>query len=135
MEKNSWRYYGVFFGEYFRKELINKAKELVDIPKDWILHADHMTIIFNDGKGNKEEIANNLEEVLGERRQLRIKAIGVSDEAIAFEVSNYKTQNEHAHITIAVAPGSKPVKSNYITNWMPIDDFYVVGFISKVPGK
>ena len=135
MEKNSWRYYGVFFGEYFRKELINKAKELVDIPKDWILQDDHMTIIVNDGKGNKEEIANNLEEVLGERRQLRIKAIGVSDEAIAFEVSNYKTQNEHAHITIAVAPGSKPVKSNYITNWMPIDDFYVVGFISKVPGK
>ena len=68
-------------------------------------------------------------------QQLRITSIGISDEAIAFGVNNYKTQNEHSHITIAVAPGSKPVKSNKIKEWLPIDGFYVTGTIDRITKK
>ena len=131
MDKN-WLYYGVFFSNTTRDFLIRKAKELIDIQENWTLYGDHMTIVFNDGSERKQEVANALDNVLGYEQQLRIISIGISDETIAFEVNNYETQNEHSHITIAVAPGSKPVKSNNITEWLKIDGFYVTGKIDKI---
>ena len=131
MDKN-WIYYGVFFADKTKNFLINKAKELAEIPENWMLYADHMTIVFNDKSEGKELAANGLEILLGEYQQLHVNSIGISEEAIAFSVDNYKTQNEHSHITVAVAPGSKPVKSNEITDWFPIDGFYVTGRINKV---
>ena len=132
---NDWIYYGVFFNQVTKDFLIERAKEIVDIPKDWKLYGDHMTIIFNDRNEKKVEHANALDGVLGTYQQLRITSIGISEEAIAFGVSNYKTQNEHSHITIAVAPGSKPVKSNEIKNWTPIIGFYATGKIGKISKK
>jgi len=79
---------------------------------------------------NKQAIA--LDKVLGWEEQLIITSIGISNEAIAFGVSNYKTQNEHSHITIAVAPGSKPVKSNEIKQWSRILSFYATGKLGKI---
>ena len=131
MDKN-WLYYGVFFSNTTRDFLIRKANELIDIQENWTLYGDHMTIVFNDGSERKQEVANALDNVLGYEQQLRIISIGISDETIAFEVNNYETQNEHSHITIAVAPGSKPVKSNNITEWLKIDGFYVTGKIDKI---
>lgn len=128
----NWIYYGVFFSTDTKRFLIERAKDIVDIPEDWKLYCDHMTIIFNDGNEKKEEHAKALDEVLGTYQQLRIVSIGISEEAIAFAVGNYATQNEHSHITIAVAPGSKPVKSNEIKNWTPIIGFYVTGKIGKI---
>lgn len=129
--KRTWNYYGVFFSDKVKELLIKKAKELTEIPDDWNLYADHLTIIYNDGDKAKQEHANGLNSVLGEYQSLMITSIGVSDEAIAFGVSNYKTQNEHSHITIATAPGVKPVRSNFIEKWMPIDTLYVTGTINK----
>ena len=131
----NWIYYGVFFSQQTRYYLIQKAKELVDIPEDWKLYGDHMTIIFNDGNEEKNKHAIALDDVLGWEQQLMISSIGISDEAIAFGVSNYNTQNEHSHITIAVAPGSKPVKSNEIKEWSCILGFYVTGKLGKISKK
>lgn len=130
-----WLYYGVFFSRGTKELLIKKANELTDIPNTWPLYADHMTIVYNDGSEEKNEHANKLYRMLGWEEELRITSIGVSDKAIAFGVSNYKTQNEHSHITIAVAPGSKPVKSNEIKEWLPIDSFYVTGAIGRITKK
>jgi hypothetical protein len=130
-----WLYYGVFFSRGTKEFLIKKAKELTDIPNTWPLYADHMTIVYNDGSEEKNEYANKLCSILGWEQQLRITSIGISDEAIAFGVNDYKTQNEHSHITIAVAPGSKPVKSNKIKEWLPIDGFYVTGTIDRITKK
>ena len=127
-----WTYYGVFFSQQTKNFLIERAKDIVDIPEDWKLYGDHMTIVYNDGIEGKEEKANALDKYLGKYQQLRITSIGISDEAIAFAVGNYATQNEHSHITIAVAPGSKPVKSNEIKEWTPILGFYVKGKIGKI---
>ena len=127
-----WVYYGVFFSQQMKNFLIDRAKDIVDIPEDWKLYGDHMTIVYNDGIEGKEEKANALDKYLGKYQQLRITSIGISDEAIAFAVGNYATQNEHSHITIAVAPGSKPVKSNEIKEWSPILGFYVTGKIGKI---
>lgn len=127
-----WTYYGVFFSQQTKNFLIERAKDIVDIPDDWKLYGDHMTIVYNDGIEGKEEKANALDKYLGKYQQLRITSIGISDEAIAFAVGNYATQNEHSHITIAVAPSSKPVKSNEIKEWTPILGFYVTGKIGKI---
>lgn len=127
-----WTYYGVFFSQQTKNFLIERAKDIVDIPDDWKLYGDHMTIVYNDGIEGKEEKANALDKYLGKYQQLRITSIGISDEAIAFAVGNYATQNEHSHITIAVAPDSKPVKSNEIKEWTPILGFYVTGKIGKI---
>ncbi len=127
-----WIYYGVFFSQQTKNFLIERAKDIVDIPEDWKLYGDHMTIVYNDGVEGKEEKANALDKYLGKYQQLRITSIGISNEAIAFAVGNYVTQNEHSHITIAVAPCSKPVKSNEIKEWTPILGFYVTGKIGKI---
>lgn len=131
MDKN-WIYYGIFFSQATKEQLIKKAKELTEIPDNWTLYADHMTIVFNDGTEGKELAANGLEIMLNEIVQLSVSSIGISEEAIAFGVDNYQTQNEHSHITIAVAPDSKPVRSNNITEWLPIDGFNVTGKINKI---
>lgn len=132
---NDWIYYGVFFSQQTKNYLIQKAKELVDIPEDWKLYGDHMTIIFNDGIEEKNIQAKALDNVLGWEQQLMINSIGISENAIAFGVSNYNTQNEHSHITIAVAPGSKPVKSNEIKEWSYILGIYVTGKLGKISKK
>lgn len=130
--KKTWIYYGVFFNEKVKELLVKKAKALVNIPDDWNIYADHMTIIYNDGDSSKEEKAAALDLILGEHQPLMITSIGATNEAVAFGVSNYATQNEHAHITIATAPGIKPVRSNSIKKWMPINTFYVTGTLKKV---
>lgn len=131
----NWIYYGVFFSQQMKNFLIERAKDIVDIPENWKLYGDHMTIVFNDGNKEKIEQATALDEYLGTYQQLRITSIGISDEAIAFAVGNYKTQNKQSHITIAVAPGSKPVKSNEIKEWTPILGFYVTGKLGKISKK
>lgn len=131
MDKN-WIYYGVFFSQTIKEQLIKKAKELSEIPDNYALYADHMTIVYNDGTKGKELAANGLEIMVNETIQLHISSIGISEEAIAFGIDNYQTQNEHSHITIAVAPGSKPVRSNNIKEWLPIDGCYVTGKINKI---
>ena len=130
-----WVYYGVFFSQQMKNFLIDRAKDIVDIPEDWKLYGDHMTIVYNDGIEGKEEKANELDKYLGKYQQLRITSIGISDEAIAFAVGNYATQNKQSHITIAVAPGLKPVKSNEIKEWTPILGFYATGKIGKISKK
>ena len=65
MEKKNWLYYGVFFSDKGKKFLYNKAKECLkkmkmDIPDDWSIYCDHMTIIYNDGSVEKDNIAKTL---------------------------------------------------------------------------
>jgi hypothetical protein len=123
-----WIYYGVFLDEDSRKEILEKAKELASIPDNWKEYADHMTIVFNDGKNYDTE---SLEKHLGEEVELKITSIGKSSEAIAFGV-DYKTNNKRSHITVACAPGIKPVRSNFITLWKKIPEFVVKGKINVV---
>lgn len=134
MDKN-WNYYGVFFDSNTREKLVHKANEINEIPDDWILYADHMTIVYNDGDENKQKRADELSSELGNPVQLHINSIGISDEAIAFGIDNFNTQNKQPHVTIATAPNSKPVKSNEITKWLPIEGFYVIGKVNFKPKR
>lgn len=138
--KKSWLYYGVFFSDKTKKAILNYAQTWLSdhgfyLPDNWKTYCDHMTLVFNDGSEKAQEDANFYENVfpmLGTVVSLMVTHIGISDRAIALEV-DYQTSNKHSHITVAVAPGAKPVESNNITNWIKTNSaFYVTGQVHKV---
>ena len=127
-----WIYYGVFFSDKSKNAILNYAKEKLNeigynIPKDWKIYCDHMTIVFNDKTEKNQKIANFLEPFIGNTCSLRVISIGVSERAIALGI-DFSTQNEHSHVTVAIAPEAKPVESNDIVEWFDVNDsFYITG--------
>lgn len=134
MERN-WKYYGVFFSEKTQNTLLRFAKEYTTIPDDWKIFCHHMTIVYNDGSQERQKMAEAIDHFVGNSQSLMINSIGISDRAIAFGVADYETQNAHSHITVATAPGVKPVESNNITKWIKIPTFYVSGKINAFLAK
>lgn len=136
MNKN-WIYYGVFFPDKTKVTILNYVKQSlskmgISIPENWKIYCDHVTIVYNDKSEGRQKTAEELEPFIGEHVGIRTTSIGVSDRAIALGV-NYVTQNEHSHVTVAIAPNAKPVESNYITKWYPTDgSFYITGVINKI---
>lgn len=89
------------------------------VPDGWKVYAHHMTINF--GKGLSDELKGDL----GEDKQIRATAIGKSDKALAVKVEGYHSDNAIPHVTIAinVNEGGKPVMSNDITDWEPLENY------------
>lgn len=116
MEKD-WIYYGAFLDEAAKRNLLDFVKKYVGINENWRVYCDHMTIIYNDGSENAAEWANNIQGMVGNMTHLIVTHIGVSDRCIAVKVSGFASNNVNPHITVAVAPGAKPVESNDIANW------------------
>lgn len=89
------------------------------VPEGWKVFAHHMTINF--GKGLPEDLKGDL----GETKQIRATAIGKSDKALAVKVEGYHSDNNIAHVTIAVNvnEGGKPVMSNDITDWESLGSY------------
>jgi predicted kinase len=86
------------------------------IPEGWKVIAHHMTINF--GKG----LPGNLKGDLGKTKSITAREIGISEMAIAVKVDGYPSDNEIPHVTIAINPnGGKPVMSNDITDWKPLE--------------
>ena len=110
-----WLYYGMFLDEGGKTTLLDALRDIV--PSDWKPYCEHMTVIYNDGSENAAKWAESCEKELGKRVVLMVTELGVSDRAIAVKVSGYPTNNAIPHITVAVAPGAKPVESNRISNW------------------
>ena len=130
---NNWIYYGVFFDDSAKRFLLNEAKKYITIPEDWTNYCHHMTIVYNNGTEEAQAIADKYEPIAFETTRLHVESIGVSDRAIAFGVkTDLAITNKKPHVTIAVAPGAKPVESNYITEWKQIQSFDVEGTIQMV---
>jgi hypothetical protein len=86
-----------------------------------------MTIAF------KEELPPHLKKDLDEVVSLTVKSIGVSDDAIAVEVEGYPSQKEIPHITVAIPPEGRPVNSNNIKDWQPVEGQLIVkGKVSEI---
>lgn len=143
--KKTWIYYGIFFSDKTKCAILDYAKNWIykkfnnDIPENWKIYCDHMTLVFNNGTSEAQEDADFYENwCLGQKESLMITDIGISNKAIAFKVKySGRIANKIPHITIAVAPDAKPVDSNDIENWYNLDEyFYVSGKINKVvPSK
>lgn len=94
------------------------------IPEGWIRYGHHMTINMGPLKDKTE---------LGLEVMLAVEKIGFSDMAMAVKVNGFHTNNEIAHITVAINPnGGKPVMSNYITDWRDIRMFVLSGIVTEI---
>lgn len=82
----------------------------------WQMICHHMTI-------NMGELPNYLKQYLGTTQKLEVTHIGVSPMAVAVRVIGFESKNKIPHITVAINSrgGGKPVMSNQITDWKPID--------------
>ena len=137
--KKTWIYYGIFFSDKTKRAILEHAKHWIygkfnnDIPDDWKIYCDHVTLVFNDRSPKAQEAADFYENyMINQYVSMNITHIGITNKSIAFKV-DYETENKHSHITVAVAPDAKPVNSNDIENWYKLDEsFYVSGKINKV---
>ena len=107
------------------KETSNRIKNLIAltvcIPEEWIVYCDHITMAHSKQLTalKWEEIDNIMSNFEGHSVYFKITNLAQNENVIAVGVS-VKTLNEHSHITIACAPGHKPVESNYLTEWTPV---------------
>jgi len=125
--KSKILYSAVVLDEDARDHLIKLVGDYVDIPFTWKKLANHMTIIFKEG------LPEQLKDDLGKRVHLHLKNIGVSDDAIAVEVEGYPSTKDIPHITVAIPKDGKPVNSNYIRDWRPIEeDIILKGKVTEV---
>ena len=115
-----WIYIGAFLDDFVKSNLLNKYKEY--IPEGWTLYGDHTTFAFNDGSPFAEAVFNHYKDAVGVKINLVSVGLGISDRAVALELSQvgFECTNKIMHITLAVAPGAKPVESNNINEWEPL---------------
>jgi hypothetical protein len=96
-----------------------------DIPEDWTVHAHHMTLHMGASKDKS---------IIGEEVELEIVGLGKDENAMALLVQTpIPSKNPKPHITLATAPGAKPVQSNDIENWEPLEQaMSIVGVVAEV---
>ena len=127
-----WEYYSYQLSDETSEELVAKFSHL--IPDGWKPIAHHMTIVHRSRPN--QEIQDFAEAHLGETFQLEIGELGQSDVAMALKVvGGAPSANALPHITLAVAPNGKPVQSNYIKDWTPIEKFKIPAVCTKISSR
>lgn len=122
-----WKYIGIFLdkmsSDKLRRYLQNPVlKDGIMDGDEWKVYCNHMTLAYNDGSKDVQKIFNYYQKSIGDTRDLSMVAIGASDKAIAAKIDyEDKISNTIAHVTMAVSPTGKPVDSNQITNWLPLE--------------
>ena len=103
--KGKLLYSAVVLDEVSRKQLISFVKDFVLIPSEWRIINHHMTIGF------KKPVPDELKDYIGKNIDLRVKEIGVSDDAIAVKVEGFFTYNERPKELDSIARKSYAVIS------------------------
>lgn len=128
---NNWIYFGVFLNSESKKKLLELTNKVAE--PSWKRYCHHMTIAFNNGSELSKQLYNMYKDYFGTEVNITATHVGLSDDAIAVKVVfKGDTANKITHVTLATPQGGKPVKSNYIENWIklksPID---LTGTINK----
>jgi hypothetical protein len=84
------------------------------IPEGWTTKAEHMTICLGPLDKWANSQAGRPTPLVGATVELLAVATGRDDSALAIGVVGCLSNNKNPHITIAVAPGHRPVESNFI---------------------
>lgn len=129
---SNWVYAGIFLDDSSKKLL----KNMFIVPDGWTKYFDHMTIVFNDGSQNVQDIKSIVDKLINREVKLKVVSQGISDKSYAIHVEvppGIPCANKISHITLATSPTGQPVDSNYIENWTPIwCPLYVDGKIKVV---
>lgn len=82
----------------------------------WKMYNHHMTICMG-------ELPEYLKQYVGTKQKLEATHIGISPMAVAVRVSGFESKNKIPHVTMAVniKSGGKPVMSNDIKDWKPLE--------------
>ena len=122
MNSNNWIYFGIFLNDDSKKNLYRATKEFIP-DNNWKIFCHHMTIAFNNRSQEAQELFHQYQPMFNKQESLVATHIGISEDAIAVKVNfNGPTANKIPHITIATPQNGKPVNSNYIQHWMPLDE-------------
>lgn len=100
------------------------------IPTGWEIIAHHMTI--NMGPIDKGPIKDR--KFIGTSVEVEVDAIAADDKVIAVRVKTpIPSNNKIKHITVAVnrTNGGKPVMSNDLTDWQPLEPITLFGTIEE----
>lgn len=124
-------YFGVFIShdEYSKLAILKLLQDNnIKIPDGWKMYNHHMTIAFNNGSQEFNNLYNIYKDTLGENIRLYVDGIGVSDDAIAVRINwTAPIANKIPHITVATPPNGKPVNSNKIANWTDVTPITIYG--------
>ena len=106
------------------------------IPEDWKYYIHHMTIAFNNGSPEVENLYNIYKDDFGTNERLTVDGIGVSDDAIAVRTKWVgPIANKIPHITVATPPNGKPVNSNNIVKWVDVKPITLYGKLGCFKNK
>lgn len=116
----------VKLNEESRALLYNRLSKLV--PEGWEWIADHMTIKLGALTDDMRET------LLGTTQTLEVVKIGMSDMAMAVEVTGCESWNHIPHITLAINrdANAKPFMSNNIENWIFLTMDKLTGTVIEV---
>lgn len=128
---NNWIYFGIFLPNSAKtKNIQTLQKYKVNIPQDWKVFNHHMTIAFNNGSEIANKLFQHYEKQITSQENVTItvNGIGISKDAIALRIDyNLPIANKIPHVTIATPIKGKPVNSNFITKWIDIEPYQIVG--------
>ena len=135
----NFQYFGLFLDEETKKGLLDVFLTYLEEGNSIgylmnKIYLDHCTLLHVSQLHGNSEIYNYLNDRIGEKYEIVINGIGISDKAIAFRVAEYSVVcvNEIPHITIATFNGGKPVDSNNITEWKDIEPIIIKTTLKKV---
>lgn len=134
---DNFHYFGLFLDTDTKNRLMDILTDNIDYNialnvADKIF-IDHCTLLHVSQLYGNSEIYNYLKGYVGEKFQIVINGVGISDKAMAFRVDEKSVVcvNDIPHITIATFRGGKPVDSNEITNWKDIKPIIVTVKLEK----
>ena len=135
----NFHYFGLFLDEETKKGLLDVFLTYLEEGNSIgylmnKIYLDHCTLLHVSQLHGNSEIYNYLNDRIGEKYEIVINGIGISDKAAAFRVAEYSVVcvNEIPHITITTFNGGKPVDSNNITEWKDIEPIIIKTTLKKV---
>lgn len=107
-----------------RDTAVNRARGRKGIGEGWREIAHHVTLAMGDKRAKFKA---------GTRRLVATHFGTLEGRVCAFRVSGADdSENAIPHVTVAVAPGAKPVESNQITNWQELGAEEIFPLVGKL---
>lgn len=135
-------YAAIFIDEDSKLKLRNYLDGLWFVPKDYKEYLDHVTLYhytaFAKDCKKAAEVMKNIDKHIidgNEPIKMRISGFGMIDnQVMAFRIATQiPSTNEILHLTVGTWGSGKPVDSNSITRWMPLNSaIRISGTIKKV---